>query len=640
MDAVNVSCSRASTSSKRAIGSENVNVNTETVQNELSSLLGSHDQQRTLPFVDYGGTSHTYNIIQDISTEHGHVISSSYDHDEIVSVSDGKFLESEDRLKRRLKYFFMNPLEKWKVKRKFPWKLVLQLVKIIFVTSQLCVFGTDGYNYEVQKQHTGSSFRHIFLRDWTSIREVVSYPPSTGPYAVYTKPEFYKNVDHVIEMFSKITRVALGTYGYDNENGTMTGMSFCQTRFVKALDLNSTLVFDGRTEEFCTDLDLPSIYPEGDPRWRNFSFRHYLEKQNLSISFERLIQGRLMFNIRTIFLKTMASYHYPDCYRFRITVSYDNSEHDGQIVIVLMSTSEKLLCVNSDESSFGRSFSYIVRQVLNCFVVIICILSLVLCARCLLKGRTLQKQTELLFKKQHQKPLSAHEKMEFIDMWYCMMVVNDILIIAGSILKACIEQRTVESDQYTTCAILLGSGNLLVWAGVLRYLGFFHKYNILILTLKQALPNVLRFMLCCVLLYCGFCFCGWIVLGPYHLKFRSLSSTSECLFAMMNGDDLFATFAITDTNSTLIWWFSRIYLYLFISMFIYVVISLFISVIMDSYETVKDYYLNGSPMTRIQMFIADCPEDSCSEFFRQQRRLRQPFYTRILRFITRRRDEP
>ena len=43
----------------------------------------------------------------------------------------------EDRLRRRLKYFFMDPCEKWKAKRKFPWKLVLQIVKIVLVTIQV-----------------------------------------------------------------------------------------------------------------------------------------------------------------------------------------------------------------------------------------------------------------------------------------------------------------------------------------------------------------------------------------------------------------------------------------------------------------------------------------------------------------------
>ena len=50
---------------------------------------------------------------------------------------------------------------------------------------------------------------------------------------------------------------------------------------------------------------------------------------------------------------------------------------------------------------------------------------------------------------------------------------------------------------------------------------------------------------------------------------------------------MFATFAGMSERSMLVWWFSRIYLYSFISLFIYVVLSLFIALIMDTYETIK-----------------------------------------------------
>lgn len=43
-------------------------------------------------------------------------------------------------------------------------------------------------------------------------------------------------------------------------------------------------------------------------------------------------------------------------------------------------------------------------------------------------------------------------------------------------------------------------------------------FQILILTLRAAFPNVVRFCCCAAMIYLGYCFCGWIVLGPYHDK--------------------------------------------------------------------------------------------------------------------------
>ena len=37
-----------------------------------------------------------------------------------------------------------------------------------------------------------------------------------------------------------------------------------------------------------------------------------------------------------------------------------------------------------------------------------------------------------------------------------------------------------------------------------RYLGFFQPYNVLILTLKGAAPNILRFIACASLIFTGY----------------------------------------------------------------------------------------------------------------------------------------
>lgn len=118
---------------------------------------------------------------------------------------------------------------------------------------------------------------------------------------------------------------------------------------------------------------------------------------------------------------------------------------------------------------------------------------------------------------------------------YITICINDVLIMFGCIMKELIESRHVFGDLWDFCSIFLGTGNLLVWTGMLRYLGFFKTYNVLILTMKGALPNVLRFLLCAALIYFGFVFCGWLILGPYNFKFKTIFTTSECLFSLING---------------------------------------------------------------------------------------------------------
>lgn len=97
-------------------------------------------------------------------------------------------------------------------------------------------------------------------------------------------------------------------------------------------------------------------------------------------------------------------------------------------------------------------------------------------------------------------------------------MIDDALLVMGSVLKELMENERIDVDLWDACSVLLGSGCLLVWFGVLRYLGFFRTYNMLIVTLKKALPSVLRFLLCALLIYAGFTLCGWLIFAPYHFK--------------------------------------------------------------------------------------------------------------------------
>lgn len=46
-------------------------------------------------------------------------------------------LVAEDQLRRKLKFFFMNPCEKFWARGRKPWKLGIQLLKIAMVTIQV-----------------------------------------------------------------------------------------------------------------------------------------------------------------------------------------------------------------------------------------------------------------------------------------------------------------------------------------------------------------------------------------------------------------------------------------------------------------------------------------------------------------------
>ncbi|KAM9115005.1 mucolipin-1 isoform 5-T7 [Pangshura tecta] len=335
--------------------------------------------------------------------------------------------------------------------------------------------------------------------------------------------------------------------------------------------------------------------------------------RNFTLKFHKLINITIQFKLKAINIQTIINNEIPDCYTFTITITFDNKAHSGRVKISLDNKADIKEC--KDPSIYGRGDNTF-RMAFDVAVILVCVLSFVLCARSIIRGLILQHELGHFFQRCYNQDVCLSDRMEFVNGWYILLVVSDVLTVSGTIMKIGIESKNFAS--YDVCSILLGTSTLLVWVGVIRYLSFFQKYNILIVTMRVALPNVIRFCCCVAVIYLGYCFCGWIVLGPYHVKFRTLSMVSECLFSLINGDDMFVTFAEMQQNSYLVWLFSQLYLYTFISLFIYMVLSLFIALITGSYETIKHQCEGDVPITQLHMYIAECKDSPRSGKFRHE----------------------
>lgn len=515
-------------------------------------------------------------------------------------------LLTEEKMRRKLQFFFMNPIEKWQAKRRFPFKFVVQVIKIFFVTMQLCLFAYSRYNHINYTWDNRVTFSHLFLKNWDSTREVNAYPPSSGPLAVYKEDDFYSTINYAYTGYINVDK-AIGSYSYANEDNTPEDLTFCLSQYKEGIihGNNESYVFNSEIVETCINISKNDVGASLD------SLQLFREN-NLHVNFSALVRAELKFSLKTVNFKAASRISAPNCYQFDINIFFDNADHDGQVVVGLDAEPIRLTCKGDTTYITDDEISALLRSFLNYTVIAICIISLVLCSRAVWRAQQLKRITMIFFEQNFDRKLSNHDQHKFLNLWYIMIIVNDILIIIGSAIKEQIEREEFTSDEWNICSLFLGIGNMLVWFGVLRYLGFFKTYNVVILTLQKAAPQVARFLLCTLLIYAGFTFCGWLILGPYHLKFRSISTTSECLFSLINGDDMFATFTIMSTKSGLLWWFSRVYLYSFISLYIYVVLSLFIAVIMDAYETIKLYYSEGFPKSDLEIFIGSTSGDEVS----------------------------
>ncbi|XP_041475423.1 mucolipin-3-like [Lytechinus variegatus] len=527
---------------------------------------------------------------------------SCLEEDDVFGASTGT-LRSRQEMRWELRYFFMNPYLKYKKRGRKPWKLGVQLLKIIFVTIQLVAFGTSQFSLNKFYEGNQEAFEHLFLKSWSSGFDSKAYPKSDELYAIYEQESFFKHLDYVAYQFSNLKTNAIGTYGYDHrEEGEARALHVYQENYkeIKITDDGQFVINEDIHESFI-------VIPVNTSQ--NISVKDYLELHNQTLCLDTLRLFKMNFVISSVHLKDSKTFTIPDCIKFNITINYDNTVHSGRMPVSLgVEHNFFTNCSNKyDDDELEKSAARIIFT-LDILVLLLCLISMILCLRSIVKAQQLKFKTMKFFKVHYNCKLSTSDRMEFLNLWYVIIVVSDICTITGSVIKILIEIS--DNTNYDPCSLLLGLGCFLIWFGVLRYLGFFNKYNILIVTLKNAMPNVLRFLICASIIYAAYAFFGWIVLGPYHPKFKTLSISVECMFSLINGDDMYATFREMSTNNTTIYVFSRIYLYTFISLFIYVVLSLIIAVIMDTYETMKEYQRTGHVEGRLHCFMAETCDES------------------------------
>ncbi|CAN9505952.1 unnamed protein product [Ophioblennius macclurei] len=500
----------------------------------------------------------------------------------------------EEALRRKLKYFFMSPCDKFHAKGRKPFKLGLQLLKIVIVTVQLVLFGLSNQMVVTFKEENTATFKHLFLNGYRD----------DAQQAVHTQADMYAHVHYAIEQYLALPRISLGRYAYVPGSGVNgSALSLCQRYYSRGTiePANDTFDIDPHVVTECTGLNPPA--DTSDPPNVNY--------KNFTLLFYKLINVTIDFQLKSINIQTIINNEIPDCYTFSITILMDNRAHSGQVRISLQNAASIEECKDPNVSGHAESY---VREFFDLLVALVCLLSLLLCGRSVARGVALQSEYVRFFQRKSGRGAAWGDRLEFVNGWYILLIVSDTFTVAGSFIKIGIESKTMSS--YDVCSILLGTSTLLVWVGVIRYLSFFQKYNILIVTLRAAFPNVIRFCCCAAAIYLGYCFCGWIVLGPYHTKFRSLSAVSECLFSLINGDDMFVTFAEMEQSGALVWVFSQVYLYTFISLFIYMVLSLFIALITGAYDAIMAQTQEQVRVSDLHVFIAQCEDTPTSGKFR------------------------
>ncbi|CAH2310442.1 mucolipin-2 isoform X1 [Pelobates cultripes] len=415
--------------------------------------------------------------------------------------------QEELNLKEDLLFYFMNPCDKYRARRQIPWKLSLQILKIIMVTAQLVLFGLSNQLVVSFKEENTMAFKHLFIKSYSGTDE------DDYSRTVYTQTELTNSIFFAIDQYRQIKNISLGTIAYDTHE-KHKGIRICKHHYRRGLihPSNDTFYIDPteETETECLHIDQELLTSK--PYLREISI---MNSSFFKFEFYRLVKIEISFKLKGIDLQTIRVRELPDCYLFHNKIIFNNQAHSGKIKIFFDSDADIQDCRDWRISGSAQKNSHYVL-VFDGFVILTCLTSLILCTRSIILAVKLQKRFERFFLERRSRRICSSDRLEFINGWYILVIISDLMTIIGSIMKMEIKAKNLAS--YDVCSLLLGTSTLLVWVGVIRYLGYFQKYNVLILTMQASVPKVLRFCCCAGMIYLGYTFCGWIVLGPYHEK--------------------------------------------------------------------------------------------------------------------------
>lgn len=204
----------------------------------------------------------------------------------------------------------------------------------------------------------------------------------------------------------------------------------------------------------CVDLFRCITIP--DDRLANLDSKKYLKEVGFEVPWITFRMMTLNFTVLTSTFRRQGTQEGPECFRFRVTISFDNGDHDSKVSINLTLQPERILCkrktrssdaakggnltstssggkggngkgdgnANSNGNATGvagqrtqPSGTAIATWALNYLVIIVCLCSLVLCARALLRAQALSCQTTAYFKTKLDMDLTFSERCQFLNLW-------------------------------------------------------------------------------------------------------------------------------------------------------------------------------------------------------------------------------
>ncbi|XP_052067096.1 mucolipin-3-like isoform X4 [Mytilus californianus] len=267
-------------------------------------------------------------------------------------------------------------------------------------------------------------------------------------------------------------------------------------------------------------------------------------------------------------------------------VFFDNRKIDGQITVKLKTNVEEVKC-NTDSTRNAKTHDIVI----SALVLLFCVLHGLFCLQGWITSAILFKKTKDYYNDLTGKILSTRACWEIFKLNDLILFLSHSITIVGSVIKISIDQGLQTKyiiSMYDATGILLGLGCLFTWISVLHYLAYDHVFGLIFSVMEKSAFVVIKFLACVSILFAGFVLCAWAVVGPYHIKFASLTSTFQSLLALVNGDEIYVTFTAVDSDKEIVWFFNGFFLVVFLALFTLITLNIFIAIFNTAYEHQHD----------------------------------------------------
>ncbi|XP_060570279.1 mucolipin-3-like [Ruditapes philippinarum] len=506
--------------------------------------------------------------------------------------------EHTKQLRRRLKIIFNSGL-KWKKNAcnfRFMYCFVffVQIIKVALITHQMFHFADDRGKFSSVVNRGDLVLRHLLLEHWDASWETLPYPRAQGDFAVYTINELENGINYAVKNFYNAEREAIGYYirtADDKMTATIKYFDFPGFHDNTSIEADITIseitfpIEKGLMAEKTVENE--TIYSYDITR----EFEHY----NISHPIKRMLSTILYFKLHSV--RSNEDSMKGTCLRIEGSLEFADNDNNGQVLVDLKTSSKRIICKDMNLSISDWQLQHTTVHVgvsviilsFSSIVLTVVYLVFVLCTYCRTK-QYMKKHYKTHYKDDNE-DLPTSEYCRFFPFWDIITFLSDICTSIGTFLIVHNDKHgewlLEELDLYI---MLLGLGSLLAWLSLLRFFEFYSRFNLLFRTIYKSCPDIITYLICVSVLFVGFLFCGYIVMAPYHVKFKTPSDAAETLFSIINGDEIYTTLALLESEwSGGYWvrWFSRLYVVAFVAIFTVLGINLFIALFLNAYESIK-----------------------------------------------------